>query len=796
VRPSPFSESLAHPGDPLPLHLLRVAEQASGSLGAGARPEARLVAYLAGLFHDLGKATAHFQQYLHTERRTRFTPHARVSAALAWWYTANAGLPLWVRLAVLIAIFRHHGALNQEDWGQLLLGLRGDFREDDPVLSEQLSSLDLEGIGRWLEETLPRSVAGFPLAPPVLPPTSDAVRQAVLSRQGAGLRDLRKAFPGLDEALVFLAGFGGLLAADKVDAATRGSEFPRRELPAGAVAAYKAAQFTGPPGVLDEQREQIAAVVERTWLAHPEERLFTLTAPTGSGKTLAVLNAALKVREALRVDGRPCPRILYCLPFTSVIDQNHEVFRAVLRAGGAPDREDVLLKHHHLVDGLYRTEGLQGEVVEHQPDGAGQLLTETWQSEVVVTTFYQLLHSLLSRRNGNLKRAGQLAGSLVLLDEVQAVPLRYWRGLRHLFQAAARALDTRFVLLTATRPLIFRPEDAVELLPDHDQHFRALSRVRLHCRHREPTSLATFGEHLAETCAQDPRPTLVILNRTAAVGELFAMLRETLPERKLIALSTRLTPRDRRARIRLVRRLLRAGEPCILISTQLIEAGVDVSFPVVHRDLGPLDSVIQAAGRCNRHGAGVAPGEVHLWRLVATKADGQPGSPLWQRVYDSSLVEATLAVLGERETWEEAEFLDLSRRYFEACWQRRDQEPVEEALAAGDFQKVESSFRLIEDGPPTRSLFVVARRPDGELRPTDEVLWERYRDIQADQGLTPADKERRFRILRRAFYERVIQVYAPPDSDEPIQRLDAGAATYTRETGFVALPREESVCIF
>jgi CRISPR-associated endonuclease/helicase Cas3 len=165
-------------------------------------------------------------------------------------------------------------------------------------------------------------------------------------------------------------------------------------------------------------------------------------------------------------------------------------------------------------------------------------------------------------------------------------------------------------------------------------------------------------------------------------------------------------------------------------------------------------------------------------------------------VYDSSLVEATVEVLGEREVWEETEFLDLSRRYFEACWGSHDQEPVDEVLAEGNFGKVESSFRLIEDGPPTRSFFVVARRTDGELRNSDETLWERYRDIQAAEDLTPADKDRRFRALRRAFYERVIQVYGPPDPDEPIQRLDAAEGTYTRETGFVGLPREEASCIF
>ena len=147
------------------------------------------------------------------------------------------------------------------------------------------------------------------------------------------------------------------------------------------------------------------------------------------------------------------------------------------------------------------------------------MLTETWQSELVVTTFHQLLYSLLSPRNANLKRAGQLTGALVLLDEVQALPLRYWEALRQLFLAAARSLGTRFVLLTATRPLIFQPGDAVELLPDHAEHFQALTRTRLVL----PSSGTAGGGRICRAIdrrvATDARATLIIVNRRRAVRD-------------------------------------------------------------------------------------------------------------------------------------------------------------------------------------------------------------------------------------------------------------------------------------
>ncbi|MEZ5582071.1 MAG: CRISPR-associated endonuclease Cas3'' [Candidatus Competibacteraceae bacterium] len=486
MRLLPFSNTLAHPDDPLPVHLERVAQRAAASIAPSATLEIRRIAFLAGLFHDIGKATPYFQAYLaHKRKKSALTSHAKSGAVLSWWYSGELRLDLWLRLAVFIAVLRHHGALRFDSWKQLLeqVQMIVELEEDDPLL-EQLAAMDLPGIHAWLCQVAERNGEyGLPADLPAL--TVEALSNSLLDQRAAGRSHLRQAFQSLDQAVGFLAGFGALLAVDKIDAALQGSAIARQCLPTGLVAAFKKQHLgKSDKSALDERRERIAITVSRTWLTHIQEPLLTLTAPTGSGKTLAILDAALAVRERIAsIEGYP-PRIIYCLPFTSVIDQNHGVFRAVLRASdkSLADREDLLLKHHHLVDGLFRTDNN----TEYQPDGAGQLLTETWQSEIVVTTFYQVLHTLLSNQNGNLKRAGQLTGALVLMDEVQALPLCYWEGLRHVFQAAARALGARFVLLTATRPLIFRPQDACELLPDHREHFQALSRVRLVCHQREP----------------------------------------------------------------------------------------------------------------------------------------------------------------------------------------------------------------------------------------------------------------------------------------------------------------------
>jgi CRISPR-associated endonuclease/helicase Cas3 len=406
----------------------------------------------------------------------------------------------------------------------------------------------------------------------------------------------------------------------------------------------------------------------------------------------------------------------------------------------------------------------------------------------VVTTFYQLLHTLLSARNANLKRAAQLSGAIVLMDEVQAVPLRYWQGLRHLFQSAARTLGTRFVLLTATRPLIFRPEDAGELLPSHTEHFYALSRVRLHCHHRQPLTLTAFAERVIDDQSQSRHSVLIVLNRRAAVRDLFQRLHEALPSYPLLALSTDFTPKDRRARIRLIRRRLRHAQPLIVISTQLIEAGVDLSFPVVHRDLAPLDAIVQSAGRCNRHDSANRPGAVHLWQLYNERSGGGMGAKHWQRVYDSPLIDTTGEILEAKESWDEREFLDLSQAYFKGCWQRMQQEKIDEWVRDGDFERIQKDFQLIPEGPPRQTLFVSANA-------IDRRLWETYVEIQSDPDLSPFEKDRQFQPIRRKFYERVIQIYANPDPDEPIKHLDAESGNYSRETGFTGLDKDPPACI-
>lgn len=771
----PFSTTLAHPPhDLLSEHLLRVAQQAQNSIANGVQ-RAKEMAFISGLFHDIGKATYYFQvDRLKNNKKCDLTRHSEIGAILSWWYTAQLkNWELWQRIAVFNAIHRHHSPFNSESWEQFFVKTRqGEIKEVGSDLHKQLTSIDLLGIQQWLENL----AIIFNFLPAQLLPLN---KEGVISELKNPKRsEIKKAFQTLEHAVLTLAGFGSLLANDKLDTATSGKLFERQKLPINAVETYKKQELSTESSLkpLNQQRTAIAVEVLQTWQQHLTHHLLTFTAPTGSGKTLAILNAALQIRAQIQQQEGHIPRIIYCLPFTAIIDQNHAIFNKVLATQLDDITDDILLKHHHLTDAVFQTKD-----AEYAADGAGQLLTETWQSELVVTTFYQLLYTLLSAKNANLKRAGQLTGSIVLMDEVQAIPIKYWQMIRYLFEAMATALNTRFVLLTATRPLIFDTNKAIELLPHHVDYFKSLSRVQLHCYHRQSINLETFAQKFVEYHQEEARPVLIIVNRKSAVSQLYELLTKNFPNRPILALSTSFTPRDRQIRIRLMQRWLRNKKPCIVITTQLIEAGVDVSFPIVHRDLAPLDSIIQSAGRCNRHNEADL-GQVFLWKLYT---DEQNTQPHWMKIYDPPLIEVTENVL-KQPLYQESEFLALSQNYFQATQARFSVNSVEDWLKSGNFNEIERNFKLIEENPQ-RSLFIVRT-------PKDKQLWDRYCMIYRNNTTLPSEKQKLFSKIRRAFYERVIHVWGKADPSEPITKLEAINSTYNKQIGFIGMDERTIFC--
>ncbi|MFC0169158.1 CRISPR-associated endonuclease Cas3'' [Pseudoduganella danionis] len=308
--------------------------------------------------------------------------------------------------------------------------------------------------------------------------------------------------------------------------------------------------------------------------------LFSLTVPTGGGKTLASLAFALDHAIAHGLD-----RIIYVIPFTSIVEQTAAVFRQVLG-----DYADVVLEHH----GSFIDDPTQNAEAKKKL----QLAMENWDRPIIVTTAVQFFESLFAARPAACRKLHNIAGSAVILDEAQTLPLKLLKPCIAAIDELALNYQTSVVLCTATQPAL--KEDAMtdglsnvrELAPEPKRLFDALKRVQI--RHVGILSDLQLAQRI-----QQSSQALCIVNNRRHARALYDLI-SPLPGAR--HLSTLMYPKHRSAALAEIRSLLRAGEPCRLISTSLIEAGVDIDFPCVFRAEAGLDSIAQAAGRCNREG--------------------------------------------------------------------------------------------------------------------------------------------------------------------------------------------------
>lgn len=758
-----FTDRLEHlqdrPGSLLTDHLRRVSEltvqRMAAALGEGLTAELRRTAEVTGLCHDIGKGTSYFQDYLRDRssvKKRELTHHSRLGAeAAAFILRRELGEESLLPLLAYGAILRHHGGLDDlED------EVNSQQRGATNLLHSQLAVLDR---GLW------SAVSNLPMQDLV----AFIDNTLVLAR-------LRRRVQKLDEAecfRLFLLGrllYSCLLWADRADASGTAKDRAGRN-PVGLVRTYREQMgFDGSQEGLNGQRSRAYnEVVGNINRLAGEPRLFTLTLPTGLGKTLTGLAAALELRERFELDGP----IVYCLPFTAIIDQNAAVYEKVLSKNDLEPTSDRLLVHHHLAEGGY-TSACNHEL---DPD-AGHLLLEGWESDLVVTTFVQLGLTLFNNHNRSLRRLHRLAGAVVILDEVQNLPVRYWPLFRRMLGATAELLGTRWILMTATQPAIFsasNDEDgAVELAGDPGAFFEGLRRVELINELAQPMTVAQLAERIRNEAAG--KRVLVVVNTIRCALELHSLLQEN-QDSKLMFLSSEVIPKHRLARISEMKDDEKKTEPLVCVSTQLIEAGVDLDFDVVYRDRAPLDSVVQAAGRCNRGGDESKTGRVVLIKLVP---EDDPGKYYSNYVYDSVLLNKAEAVLNPGVI-REAELQKLVETYFTEINQAVSAKESRQLLDLAKGHKhgtLAEMFKLIDDKYAKVDLFVIV---DDEA----EAVWEEYR---ATRELTGLERRRKMRGLKPRMAPYIIS--APKkyrDTEDKVLgviRPDELERQYERETGF------------
>ncbi len=307
--------------------------------------------------------------------------------------------------------------------------------------------------------------------------------------------------------------------------------------------------------------------------------IYTLTVPTGGGKTVASLAFAL---HHAAVHGMK--RVIYVIPYTSIIEQNAQVFRSILGS-------ENVLEHHS---------GVQFDLSDGAPteDLQKALAAENWDMPVVVTTAVQFFESLYANRSSQCRKLHNLANSVIIFDEAQMLPLSHLRPCVAAMASLADNFRSTVVLCTATQPSLsdllhtYAPNCPItELCPQTEEMYDSFRRVTF----RQAGVLE--DETLAQ-CLSRHEQVLCIVNSRKAAQSIFSLL----PQEGSYHLSTLMVPAQRQALLSEIRNRLKSGLPCRVVSTSLIEAGVDVDFPAVYRELAGLDSILQAAGRCNREG--------------------------------------------------------------------------------------------------------------------------------------------------------------------------------------------------
>lgn len=629
-------------------------------------PGAGELAYAAGICHDIGKCRAGWQQYLRDQamgigRRGTGGDHKGAGALYLW--------PRCSPLALLI--LGHHGGLPA------LVEARErivEWQQRDSLVSQALDTARTT-FGEMLTFPARIELPAFAMSDPLA--LELFTRMVFSCLVDADFLDTERHFLAGEThprvARVLDVELWERFSADQQELLQASTRSPVNQLRSEIYGAALA-QADQPPG------------------------FFTLTVPTGGGKTRVGLGFGLKhaLRHGLR-------RVIFAVPFTSITEQTAAVYREILGSDAG-----VVLEHHSAVALGDRTEDAPPAEIWRR------LAAENWDAPVVVTTTVRLFESLLGRNPSACRRLHNIAGSVLVLDEAQSLPVRLLTPLLHVLRDLVQHYRVTVVFCTATQPAFSSVPGfaealatAREIAPDPPRLFTSMRRVHYERLAAGPVTWETVADRMRDTSQ-----ALAIVNTKR---DAMALL-DALNDADALHLSTLLCGAHRRDVLAEVRRRLRDGKACRLVATQVVEAGVDLDFPVVLRALAPLDAIAQAAGRCNREGRlGEHGGRVLLFEPELSRPSDD---------YRSAIDQARAFFAAGAIDFDDP---DLFRRYFRALYgslgrDGLDVPNVQSARQQMDYEETAKRARLIHED----TLPVVVRYRGGEDgdRTVDDLLHE------------------------------------------------------------------------
>jgi len=657
-------------------HLLRTAKLAflfAQTFGYGN------AAFVLGLFHDLGKVNPAFQQYLqacHRGEIQKSAPHAISGAAYLWKLLLRQNS---TTALLAMCVLGHHVGLDAEH-AAIVKGGKLDRWWNDPV-NDQLK------------------------------------RQMQTVLQHLKVKELERLSDGdLQRELRLRMLFSCLVDADYMDTeshfdpeqSNKRSQWIR---PSDLWPIFRANQLQMMwkgrfSGKLNRIRRQI--YFSCVQLGSNPPGIFRLTVPTGGGKTRSALAFAL--RHAVMHKSHGFQRVIVALPYTSIIDQTARVYREIFG-------DHFVLEHHSQI-----------ELPENDQQGEDQvrqrLASENWDFPIIVTTTVQLFESLFANKPGKCRKLHNIARSILILDEVQTLPPELLEPTMDILRTLVNEYGVTLVLSTATQPAFdktpylkaFQGCSITEIVPKFEEYFQSLERVEYQPI-RQYNALSDLAEELAKP---ERAQALVILNTRNHALRLHTELQKRGIGKGLYHLSSLLCGAHRKHLLQEIFERLTSDAvlPVRLISTQVVEAGVDLDFPLVYRAMGPLDRIVQAAGRCNREGR-LQKGKVVIFDFPDNNSP--PGA------YRMGLDAAK--ILLSRNAPERLHKPELHAEYFQMLFRdvNLDKKDIQSYRRDLDYPKVAEKYQLIENtfsvvvptydsGEGERRLQDYLRRPSQQSR--------------------------------------------------------------------------------
>ena len=586
------------------------------------------------LYHDIAKLKNNFQIYIRDTSNDKLDKnHSFLSA---YFFLLNSKFNEIPTLFGFLAIVSHHGdAIN-------LMTLA---REANKFFKNSKELVYWEEVANAAKNT--QVYSGLSTKKDEFLDRAEKLRQYLI------LLQYRYKFT-YEDFINFKSLYSNLVYSDKFEAIFSVPKQEAKDIP---IDALECDIKTLPP---NKKRDEFRNFVLNNF--DENYKLFTLTAPTGYGKTLTALNFALKFNKS---------RIIYALPFTSIIDQTYDIIAKIYK-----NSDISVSKAHH------KTTIDEENLTEEDRYSKIKFLMESFSGEINVTTLYQLIFALFGNKNKDNVKFNQLKNSIVIIDEAQAIPYNFRKDFILLCEIISQRLGTIFIFMSATMPVI-KSENFKEI--SNLEYFSKQDRYVI--KWLEVSVEDGLLEKICET-ARD-KNTLVVVNTIKKAQELFVKLRDKF---SCFCLNGYMYDEHKRATIETIKRAINTNKDdllaskILLISTQSIEAGVDLDFDVGFREVSPISSIIQTAGRVNRH-FGEIRGELYVFPEI---------SKFTNLIYGDlqKVSKAILEIFKQREV-QESEILEISNLYFQKISDQLENLHIESEIKKLEFENINQKIEEV-----------------------------------------------------------------------------------------------------